>query len=380
MRRYLITVTFLIFSSLLLSSCGGGGGGSNPPGLNNGGGNNNPGGGAPGGGAVTYWYMSSGLGRDSQLGSVSCPTANLCFASGTNEILKSTDAGQSWTVSYQDLTRPSGGTFYLSGISFQDPLNGVANLSGSNPLVKTQDGGNTWTASNVLFGTSFSFADSKHGVSSELNLLSLQYTTDGGSTWPSAAITVGGIGTNLPGYFISKPMFIPSNSGNSSVGYAVAGKSDFNHLNFTSILLKTTDSGATWVDIPTTYSSQLFDVVTFIDSNRGWIGTFQGNVITTADGGGSWASHSIGNGAPVTAISCVGSLNCWVLAGSTIQASTNGGTTWTQQTPPAGSGYFIDYYDIHFTDAMHGIVLGYRYQTVGGPGSDFAAYTATGGF
>jgi photosystem II stability/assembly factor-like uncharacterized protein len=352
----------LIITAVFLTHCGGGGAPTtSTPG--DGGGSNS---------GVSHWTVSSGLGRDSQLSSISCPTTNLCFTSGSNEILISTDIGQSWTVSYQDPTGLNG--FYNSGISFPDPLNGIANLAASKPLVKTQDGGNTWTASNVIFETSFAFADSKHGAAKANGI---QYTTDGGITWPAAAITVGGISTPLTGYLISKPAFIPTNSGNSSIGYMVAGTSD-PYLNYRSILLKTTDSGATWTDIPTPYGSQLFQVVYFTDINHGWVGTLQGNVISTSDGGATWANHYAGIGV-VTAISCVGISNCWVLAGNTLRVTTDGGTTWAMQTAPAG-GLITYYYDIHFVDTTHGIVAGYRFQTLGGPGSDFAAYTTTGGF
>lgn len=374
--------SFLIAGSLFLFACGGGGtdGGGNSAGQNSGGNNNSSGGGSSAGAPVPHWFVSSGLGRDSQLASLSCPTATLCFASGTNEILTSNDTGQSWTISYQDLTRPSGGLVYLSGISFPDPLNGIANLAGQNPLVTTGDGGNTWTATNTAFGTSFAFTDSKHGAASELNLLGLQYTTDGGITWPAATITVGGVSTPLANYFFTKPAFVPSNSGSSSVGYAGAYILDSTHMNFISVLLKTTDSGATWIDVPTPPGSQRFMVVTFTDSSHGWIGTFEGNVLATTDGGATWASHSIAIPVPILAISCVGSSNCWTVAGNTIQASLDGGATWTEQNAPDSTGFFTNYYDIHFADAMHGVVVGYRYQTVGGPGTDFAAYTTTGGF
>jgi predicted CXXCH cytochrome family protein len=112
------------------------------------------------------------------------------------------------------------------------------------------------------------------------------------------------------------------------------------------LLLKTTDSGATWAyQDPAITSDQRNTVdirgVAFADANTGWIGGGNAIVKKTTDGGSSWAT---GTALPADftgyAVNTVAAYNTSSViaagAGGRLAYSTNGGSTWgTPSTNPA---------------------------------------------
>jgi hypothetical protein len=102
----------------------------------------------------------------------------------------------------------------------------------------------------------------------------------------------------------------------------------------------------------------------FIDKEQGWaVGTDAGLgslVLRTVDGGKRWTVQlRDDNGFPLVGVCFVDALHGWAIASTgtlvgDIIATDDGGRTWHEQ----GTGYGpLD--SIHFTDALHGTVLGW---------------------
>jgi photosystem II stability/assembly factor-like uncharacterized protein len=163
---------------------------------------------------------------------------NVGFAcSQKRQVLKTTNAGLSWTQILQDTNVT---TYNLAGLYFFDEKVGFAagNLSsGVDVIFKTTDGGQSWSSvQNLAFQTlnCISFADDKHGAAGG-NKSAMLYTTDQGVTWKNAAVNTADQLT------ISAIKFY-----NGLNGIAVGS----------SLVLKTSDGGATWnrITIPGNYS------------------------------------------------------------------------------------------------------------------------------
>lgn len=127
-------------------------------------------------------------------------TENIGFCTaGTGHILKTTDAGKSW--SYIREARPNDGmNIPLMGIHFKDEMHGVATgMYGLTGLVITSDGGKTWKVQLEIDGR----RDWQHyklifptldfgiiyGAWGGKERTPWAYTEDGGQTWHLAGIT-----------------------------------------------------------------------------------------------------------------------------------------------------------------------------------------------
>lgn len=144
--------------------------------------------------------------------------------------------------------------------------------------------------SSALFGQNFDWTSQSSGVLETLNDVffidsqtgwavgnngTILNTTNGGETWAtqSSSATQG----------IRAVFFIDANT-----GWAVGGST-------IRTMIKTTDGGATWLDLPTNSitSNQMFDVA-FFDANIGWVVTFD-SIFRTIDGGNTWVNETYAN-------------------------------------------------------------------------------------
>lgn len=111
-------------------------------------------------------------------------------------------------------------------------------------LFGSSNGGASWTllkSDETVGYHKVQFLDPSHGwllaLNEDAGLLDLSYTTDGGSTWTSGVLPdVPGVGTPGDLYFIADFQML-----NLQVGWAVGYTAGDN-----SVILKTTDGGATW--------------------------------------------------------------------------------------------------------------------------------------
>jgi photosystem II stability/assembly factor-like uncharacterized protein len=381
MKNFIIIGIALIVFISLTNCGGGGGGGAGAPASTT----NNP----PPSGSRPSWQVATGL-IVGILSTVSCPDSTHCFAAslsngsntGSSRIIKSTDMGHSWTGIFQE-----NGTSARNWteIYFSDSLNGSIVGAGVQHPMKTVDGGTTWTnITNLSVPYALVFNDANHGVYSGLygaNLtppVSLSSSSDGGTTWVDTSITSSYSSTGyLPDFVFKKPVFVTSSTGSkTTTGFAVGqtGGGVYQHL-----LIKTTDGGATWTEIPTGYPTAIsprktFSSIYFTDANHGWIGTLEGTILHTADGGTTWTTQTVNLSDSVNVVNCADSLHCLAITlGSLVYGSVDGGTTWTQQTMPTVTGVTA-FSDIAFMDNLHGVLIGTS------NGNEYVLYTLTGGF
>ena len=108
-------------------------------------------------------------------------------------------------------------------------------------------------------------------------------------------------------------------------GWACGGLSD--SIN---VLVTTSDGGTTWT--PETPSVLKGDPVSlsFPDDRHGWLGTDDGHILRTTDGGLSWRTTRLGGGGAELLVDFVDATHGWAVSdeGGTLWSTSNGGATW----------------------------------------------------
>ena len=181
-------------------------------------------------------------------------------------ILKTTDGGDNWFIVPIPVTQQ------IWNIYFINSSTGYA--SGYKTLLKTTDAGTTWVDKHFpTFLNDIHFTDINTGyvVSDHGHLLK---TTNGGADWVN-----------------QKPTNIRLNGvsfADANTGIAVGGL--FN--NTKNIILRTTNAGTNWIQIPYNYSTCNLSSVRFVNPTTGWIVGHCSQIIKTTDGGASWFNQT----------------------------------------------------------------------------------------
>ncbi|MCF8419728.1 MAG: T9SS type A sorting domain-containing protein [Melioribacteraceae bacterium] len=227
-------------------------------------------------------YTVQESGTTENLNGVFTLDENNCVVVGDGgTILKTTDAGNSWTQ------KTSGVTQNLNKVYFVDGNNGYAIgdyyyvseiTTWFSVVLKTTDGGNIWTevsisgSSNSLSGIDFYSVN----VGWVCGGTTIYKTTDGGETWVA----------QVPG--ISSD-FIPAlDAVDLNTIYAIGYYNKF---------LKSTDGGDSWSIVSNAVASYLLDIE-FSDNVTGYITNQNGEVYKTTSSGASWtkiADYVAGN-------------------------------------------------------------------------------------
>ncbi len=210
--------------------------------------------------------------------------ADSAGASSQPLILKSTDAGANWTQVSNTLTGCWSGDVWHR-IEFVTPDIGFFHCSGISPqrTFKTTDGGATWSdvgLNNIQFEMKFYNASYGITVNTQVNGSDTEFfinrTIDGGATWLTKS-------TAIQTYYTRDIEFIP---GNPSELFLTA----------TDGLYYSADSGKVWTkqNLDFTMASQgdRGEDIVFVDSNCGWILSFNGNVYWTDNKGNPVVSNS----------------------------------------------------------------------------------------
>jgi photosystem II stability/assembly factor-like uncharacterized protein len=217
-------------------------------------------------------------------------------------LVRTDDAGATWRVVGQ-LAKPAlpSGAAGDPTLSFVDPLTGWALTAGG--LYGTRDGGASWTAGALPAGiappVAVAFRDPRDGcvlASDASDFVHALATTDGGRTWadvPGGQDSVQGCawgetGTNLVAS-------ADSNLGPKAPGPAGLVIIDGTHAWVPSLgaILRTSDSGSTWQAITWSQATdpQLAGAIalTFGSAEDGWLLTGDGRLLRTTDGGLTWS-------------------------------------------------------------------------------------------
>lgn len=117
-------------------------------------------------------------------------------------------------------------------------------------------------------------------------------------------------------------------------------------------IVHSTDGGATWITQNSLVQNALTSVF-FTDENNGWAGGWEGTLLRTTDGGANWTkltfTFTFTN--QIRTVFFNDALNGWVAAGSRYIKTTDGGNTWERITISS------NFEDIHFVNNSVGYTL-----------------------
>ena len=315
--------------------------------------------------AQTGWVAQSHplvISENSEIGKVQFVSPTEGWISiGKGGFLHTTDAGVNWMV----VTPFPDDTVWCSSdpavsMSWVNSTHGWK-INSSGPdygisygvvIHKTTDGGNTWQK-NVLsttegdFGFQIQFADINTGWLLYFNfttqVATFLKTTDGGNNW---------VPFNGAGIFY----FVDANNGWSYYGSGQNGaEPPFK-------ILRTTNGGTDWVEQFSDNTIGVYNAIFFSDVNNGWIVGDAGKVLKTTDGGANWNYVTNSGINPLERSKAVFFIDAnigWIstkdVAGNAvIQHTTDGGSSWVQQSVPVNDQYGNRVYSIFFVDAQNG--------------------------
>lgn len=177
-----------------------------------------------------------------------------------NQVARTSNGGENWEViEFADTSIKSFSTVFM-----HSPLQSTA-ITSTWKVYQTADRGNTWLYKGTppTGRNRISFWDNKYGLCVGSN--KIYRTTNGGTTWNVVYST-------SPAGIITSVICI-----DSIHAMAIGG---------TSLILRTTDKGTTWLDL--SYPTGIFmnDII-FSDSQNGFINT-QYDILHTTNGGVTW--------------------------------------------------------------------------------------------
>jgi len=267
-------------------------------------------------------------------------------------IFKTTNGGSTW-----DWISPQNGRYGgadINGIFFIDSMTGFAvGLSGE--IMKTTDGGKTWKGYAVTYNNIKQLKFISNTTAYGLVGNSFIKTTDGGNTWTNMGAPVL-TGNTTQFDFI-----------NENTGYCIAG-GDINSSAGVAQVFKTTDGAKTWT--VTNNGLEIFYdnlySIKFVDVNTGFVsgGYNQNNTFKTTNGGTTWTQI---NNYSFSQMKFINPLIGYGRSYSKIYKTMNGGITWTVLLTPA---VFSGIASFDFTDENNGYFVGSSgaevYKTIDG--------------
>ena len=292
-------------------------------------------------GGATWNVLKSGASSNETYQAVYFVDAQLGWMVGRNYgnpdlILKTTDGGATWAS--QTTTTTSG----LNAVQFMDTQTGWA-AGASGTILRTTNGGTIWTKQNS--GTTNTlecvcFIDAQRGWavgSSDYGEFGhIIITADGGVTWTKQ--NSGTSNTSVLG--LAAVQFIDAYN-----GWAVGTSG---------LVLKTTDSGANWMNLSLVTYDHLYAVY-FHDANTGWVGGNWGALLKTTNAGANWTPVSVPNVRRINDIYFADAKTGWACQGvGKILKTTNGGVSWTEISTTTTRAFLA----MHFVDARTGWAVG----------------------
>jgi photosystem II stability/assembly factor-like uncharacterized protein len=243
-------------------------------------------------------------------------------------LLRTTTGGASWVsedvsslnlTGLRDICPVTDQVLYSYGADRTAPTGGQLFY-----VCKSQDAGKTWhkLASTGFINGRLTFLTEQVGVSASAN--AIIKTTDGGSSWQR--VWSGGLVGLQHIRFAT-----------ATTGYAVGGLA-YDKVNG-GVLLKTTNQGASWHDLPWTQGA--IQEACFLSENVGFVvslatdGSRRTVLHKTVDGGASW--QAVGGQAPEGEYAFLSEQEFYC-AGKSIYHTTNAGLSWqTEYTIPANT-------------------------------------------
>ena len=280
---------------------------------------------------------------------------------GTNSvILKSVDAGETWDaidpgilININDFQFVGDSIVYAAGDHYTGAGQDLKSM-----LIRSGDNGDTWDSIAGFPGLQlFSLDFINHDTGMVAGFDAILRTENGGESWD----TVWSITGSGYRYGEFRDISFPDHE----TGYAI-GKARTQEQSLLRFILKSTDAGITWDTIHT--FDQILETLYFMGPDTGFVGTENGNIFKTVDGGESWAQYRVAQSGllPVLSIHFIsdqigyatGSSEIMILnskgsLGFFISKTVDGGEHW-QTCDTAG----IDLHSVHFLSDSVGFVSG----------------------
>jgi photosystem II stability/assembly factor-like uncharacterized protein len=210
-----------------------------------------------------------------------------------NPLYKTIDGGNSWAPVTVNITGiiPNG-ICAIQAVS-TTVIYAAGRVGGNQVIIKSIDGGNNWvgtsiaTKAKMILDIHFQTPDigyifSGTNTNVATSKARILRTVDGGITWNV-------VYTSTRNYEIIWKASFPS----ANVGYATIQSYDPNAATTQRYILKTTDGGLTWNELPLDNTGVREFGIGFIDENVGWVGC-ENNGYETLDGGLTWSSVDCG--------------------------------------------------------------------------------------
>jgi len=265
----------------------------------------------------------------------------VCGDKGT--VLKSTDAGSTWTTLALTSTFPVRALCFISTNEGWVVTGDVDDSDVSGQIWKTSDGGNTWvqqefSSTRARLGISFVSSTVGWACGARNGPLDIEATTDGGATYNSQssasifgwtygikAVSVDTIWSIGGTYFPALSGFIlySTNGGNQWRQRATGNIPFLYALDFVDDLTgftvgeqgavyATTDAGGTWVPRSTGIVNVLRSV-SFSDPMHGLVCGDGGSILRTSDGGEQWLDESLSTGIDLNGIFALDADRAWAV-------------------------------------------------------------------
>jgi photosystem II stability/assembly factor-like uncharacterized protein len=271
------------------------------------------------------------------------PTPAIGYAAGDMGLLKTTNAGDSWT------TVSVSSTSYFNSVFFTSDQTGFL-AEGTGDIIKTTDGGISWTLSCHIPGADLRsitfptpdigyvagfYSATDHGLTWK--------TVDGGQTWTD--ISPEGIQVQL----LKDACFL-----NRDTGYICGGQGT---------IIKTINGGQSWSILNINYSNVL-NAIHFPAPDTGYaVGwsseLMHGEVVKTVDGGETWVSVTPQNPPVFIRDTWFANVQTGYIVGENMRAmkTLDGGSTWIDQAI-SNADSSKPLYALHFSDVNNGFAVG----------------------
>lgn len=285
-------------------------------------------------------WEEKNISTDQILTSLNFINDNLGYVTGSNQIFKTEDGGENWTIThtsndlvfFEDVFMINQNTIIAVGKDFD---------TSKSIISKSTDAGLNWidtelTNSSLLRSVLFTSPNIGYCSGSSGTILK---TIDGGEIWEE--LNTGITSSIISMYFI-----------NDSIGIAVGGQPSVGQI------IKTQDGGSSW-NIVESPSTNYLQSVFFTNQETGYVVGWEGEILKTSDCGNSWdIQNSVSMSGNLEVIFT--DINTGYVTGgsqdeSLIQKTTNGGEIWEDISPTISKGLT----SIQFPSSNTGYAVGF---------------------
>lgn len=248
-------------------------------------------------------YGSIGMSADGRI---------VCAAPSTSHASISTNWGLTWAVSSNGPIWNSG---YPGGVAASADGSRIylASMTNGVAILVSTNCGYTWSTllTTNRAGSGMALACSADGTKVVSGINSLLFSTNRGANWSAS--------TAPTCYWIS----LSSSADGSLMVGAIHGGEIYFSTNF----------GATWT--PTNLPAQSWGAAC-VSSDGQWVGATGTNTYISSTAGASWSTNGISG----NTIACSAHGTNWIIAGSEVYTSNDGGVTWQTNLPPGPGSWY----------------------------------------